>query len=78
MNKRHPQNKRRFKKIYYIIQTVPNFKTCGHAFSRRTAEFVAQQVYLLSGEPGQIVEFSRDELKELGYKKYAKSKNPKR
>lgn len=78
MNKRQPQQKRKFKKIYYIIQTVPQFKTCGHAFKRSAAEIIAQQVYLLTGEPGQIVEFSREELQRLGYKKYVKSSNSKR
>lgn len=69
---------KKFKKIYYIIQTTPIFKTCGYAFSKQTADFVAEQVLLLTGQRGKVVEFDREELKDLNFKKYAESKNTKR
>jgi ribosomal protein S6 len=58
---------KRFKKVYYIVQTAPVLKTCGHTFSPQKAEALAQFVGQLTGQKGKIVEFTRNELRKLNY-----------
>lgn len=58
---------KRFNKVYYVIQTAPRFKVCGHSFSKKFAQFVASQIQPLTGEKGHVISFTREELQKLGY-----------
>lgn len=56
-----------FSKVYYIVQTKPFLRTCGYSFSRKQAQAIAKDIRLLTGEKGKVIEFSRDELKDLEF-----------
>lgn len=61
--------KKRFKEVYYIIQTQPLYKVCGFCFNREDAETLAQAVETLTGVKGKVISFTREELKKLNYVK---------
>ena len=55
-------------KVYYVIQTSPRFLICGYSFSEKEAKTIAKQIKYITNKKGYVIEFSRSELKELGYK----------
>lgn len=59
--------KKRFKYVYYVVQTYPIFKICGYGFNKKEAEFVSHMVKELTGKEGKIIRFSRKQIKELEY-----------
>jgi hypothetical protein len=64
MNQKTPK---KFKTIYYIVQTTPVLKTCGQTFSPEVAEKLAIYVGQVTGAKAKIIQFTREELKELNY-----------
>jgi len=61
--------KKDFKYVFYVVQTSPIFKTCGHTFSKKIAQSIANEVYNLTGTSGHIIKFSREELITLNYER---------
>lgn len=62
-------NKPKFETIFYVVQTQPVLKTCGFTFDKTVAKKMRQKIGQLTGVPGKIIEFSREELKELNFKR---------
>lgn len=61
--------KKKFKKIFYVVQTKPVLKTCGYTFNPKVAAHMAKKVGELTGVKGKIIEFTRDELDNLAFNK---------
>lgn len=55
-------------KVYYVIQTVPKYRVCGYSFNKKEANAVANKIKEITDVQGYVIEFTRSELKELGYK----------
>lgn len=61
------KKKLQFDKVYYIVQVVPLFKICGHTFDPKEAKALSKLVHRETGLAGRVIEFSRENLEELGY-----------
>jgi hypothetical protein len=62
----YPKTKK-WKKVYFVIQTYPFFQTCGFTFSRKYADSIASQIGHLTGTKGRVVDFTRENLKKLDF-----------
>ena len=60
---------KKFSKVFYILQTRPKLRVCGYAFNKREARYVADEIQIVTGKKGRIVEFTRNELEDLGYER---------
>jgi hypothetical protein len=59
---------KKFKKVYYIIQTVPFFKVCGFTFKEAQAKSLNKKIKQITGTKGVVVEMSRQEIESLNFK----------
>jgi len=57
----------KFDKVYYLVQTKPSLLISGHDFNLESVQEVQRKFLEYANTETQIVEFSRDELVELGY-----------
>ena len=69
---------KKFKVVYYIIQTAPIFKVCGHVFNIDSALFVAKHVTQKTNSEAKIIRFTRAELEGLQLHDKKLRKNKKR
>ena len=56
---------RRFKEVYYIIQTSPVLAKSTYTFSEKEAKKLCRIIQYVSGGTCKIVKFTRDELIQL-------------
>jgi hypothetical protein len=60
--------KKKFQKVYYVIQTVPFFKVCGFTFRKSQALVINKKIKEITGIDGVVVKMSRSEIESLNFK----------
>lgn len=64
-----PKDRKQFKKVYFVIQTIPHFSVCGYCFNKKEAEEVAKYVNMVTGTSGRVISFTRKQIQELNFNK---------
>ena len=53
--------------VYYVVQTQPLLRTCAVTFSKEKARKLSLFVKEITGVPGKVIKFSKQELQELDF-----------